>query len=119
MNRSLGEIGGDAILGQCDLRGRCVVREHRDHYLALASIDNTDSLVRTQLEQSATFLGTAIEHGDIVSSLHEVRRHGRAHVAQPDKSNFHIAISVSASWGRCGGAMNSGPMGFVIASPRM
>src|SRR6266850_844242 len=75
--------------------------------------------MRTQFEERGTPVRAAIEYGDIVSRLHEVRRHGRTHVTQSDESDFHGVISVMPLVDRCSGAMNSGPTGSVIVSLRM
>ena len=72
---------------------------------AAAGIGDTGCLVRTQLEERTTLCGAAVEHGDIVSGLHEVCRHRRAHVAQSNESGLHVVSSVGRSSGSLRGSM--------------
>jgi hypothetical protein len=46
--------------------------------------------VSTEIQERAILVGTAIEHGDVVSRPYQVRRHRGTHVAEADKSNFHV-----------------------------
>src|SRR5260370_37779839 len=99
MDRAAGEVADDAVVTKLDVSDRRVGREHRDNHVAAASIGDTGCLVRTQLEERTTFCGAAVEHGDIVSGLHEVCRHRRAHAAQSNESSLHVVISVARSSG--------------------
>src|ERR1700730_3158967 len=105
MDRASGEVSDDAVVPQRDVSDRRVVREHRDNHVAAAGIGDTGCLVRTQLEERTTLCGAAVEHGDIVSGLHEVCRHRRAHVAQSNESSLHVVISVGRSSGSLRGTM--------------
>ncbi len=100
MNRAAGKGADDAVTRQSDLPERGIVCEHGDdRFRGVACIGNPDRCMRAQLQQLIAFCRAAIEHGDIVSGLHQVCSHRRAHVAQPDESNLHLMISVVASRG--------------------
>src|SRR3984893_7080197 len=112
MDGALGEGLDNAVLCQCHISDRSIVRKHRDNHLSMTSISNAVGLVCTQFEERAALLGAAVEHRGIMSGLHEVRRHRRAHLAQPDESDLHFFNSVVLSrQDRCKGAMTSGPTG--------
>ena len=115
MDCALRQAADDAAVRERHRHEGVIVREHGDDHFAAARIGNVGCLVCTELEQRATLLGAAVEHGDIVSGLDEVGGHGRAHVAQADESDLHAVTSALWCVARCGGAMNSGPMGSVIA----
>src|ERR1700704_572951 len=120
MDGALGEVFDNALVCQRHIFDRGIVRQHRDDHLSMTGICNAACLVCTQFEERVSLLGAAVEHGDIMSGLHEVRRHRRAHPTQADESSLHLFSSVVVSAeDRCRGAMNSGPTGSVIVSLRM
>jgi hypothetical protein len=93
MDRASTEFSDDAVVGQRDLNSRRIVREHGDDRLTSAGVRDAGRLVCTQLEERAALFGIAVEDGDIVSSLHQIRRHRRSHLPEAYKSNFHSEIS--------------------------
>ena len=108
MDSAPGEALDDAVLRQRHIGKRGIVREHRDDHLSMTGISNAACLACTQFEQRAPLLEAAVEHGDIVSGSHEVRRHRRTHAAQTDESNLHCLKSVvMIRRDRCTGSMNS------------
>src|SRR3977135_3803073 len=99
MDRASGEVSDDAVVPQRDVSARRGVRDDGDNRIAAAGIGDTGCLVRTQLEERTALCGAAVEHGDIVSGLHEVCRHRRAQVAQSNESSLHVVISGGGSSG--------------------
>jgi hypothetical protein len=95
MDRALREVCDDAIGRECNVRNRPIVGEHGGDHFTAAGIGNASGFARSQFEERTALFGAAVEHGDIVSGLHKVRRHGRAHTAESDESSFHAGIS---SW---------------------
>src|ERR1700719_4661573 len=105
MDRASGEASDDAVVPQRDVSDRRVARGHRVNNIAAAGFGVTGCLARTQLEERTTLCGAAVEHGDMVSALHEVCRHRRAHVAQSNESGLHVVSSVGRSSGSLRGSM--------------
>src|SRR5450755_2242655 len=116
MDRTLWKTRNETLFCKRDNGCRVIVRKHRDHRLAAARIGNRSRLVGTERGKRSVSSRSAIKYAEVVSALQEGGRHPCAHVAQSDKSNLHAVVSVRvANWGRGGGAMNSGPIGLLIA----
>ena len=76
VDRALGETRDDAAVCQGDVRERRVVGEHGNDRLAPARVGDAGRLMRSELDELAALVRTAIEDRHLMSSLHEIRRHG-------------------------------------------
>jgi hypothetical protein len=93
MDRALGEGCYQAILRQCDSGERSVVRQHRDHHVSAADAGHISGLMCAKLNQWAAPSGAAVEDADVLACLEQIARHRRAHLTEPNESDFHVQIS--------------------------
>ena len=84
-----GRRAEDAALAVHDgLHGR-VVGQHAHHDLALGGLNRGRGKPGTRRDQLLRFVGRAVPHGEIVTGLEEVRRHGVPHLPEPKESDLH------------------------------
>jgi hypothetical protein len=96
VNAARAQRSDRAAIGEHDALDGGIVGEHGDHHIAATSVRHRGSAFRPLLYQSLGFFRSAVINGYVVAGFEQVRRHARAHVPQPNESNFHVLIPVPA-----------------------
>src|ERR1700722_708175 len=89
MDCTSGEALDDTTLAEHRGLDDIVVCQHREDRIAPTRVRDRDGLLGPFSCQRCRFRRRAIVNGDLMAGLQQVRRHGRAHLAQPDETNFH------------------------------
>ncbi|ENN87356.1 hypothetical protein RHSP_26704 [Rhizobium freirei PRF 81] len=100
MNRALAEAVENPAIAMDDGRERVVMGEHGKDGLATARFRHRRRNLGALAGQSLGLVARAIVDRHLMPGLDEIGCHGAAHLAQPDKSDFHgISPSQSACLG--------------------